>query len=99
MIYYVKPTLKKHPKEVILHAGTNDMSNKSPNEIIRFISAHGEAIMSEDPAINLAFCEVVLRNSNQGFAHKVRLVNDRLDSLCTQKNWGLILNKNIKGIH
>jgi hypothetical protein len=25
--------------------------------------------------------------------------DDRLDSLCTQKNWGLISHKNIKAIH
>jgi hypothetical protein len=63
------------------------------------ISAFGEAIMTEDPAIDLTFSEVVLRNDDKGFADKVKLVNDRLDSLCTKKNWGLISRKNIKAIH
>jgi hypothetical protein len=41
----------------------------------------------------------VLRNDDKGFADKVKLVNDRLDSLCTKKNWGLISHENIKAIH
>jgi hypothetical protein len=88
MIHYVKPTLNKETSK-----GT-----KSPTEIIKSISALGEAIMTEDPAIDLTFSEVVLRNDDKGFADKVKLVNDRLDSLCTQKNWGLISHKNIKAI-
>ena len=42
---------------------------------------------------------MVLRNDNQGFADKVNLVNNRLNSLCARKNWGLISHKNIKPIH
>ena len=67
----VKPTLKKHPKEVIIHVGTNDISTKSPTEIIKSISALGETIMIEDPAVDLTFSEVVLRNDDQRFADKV----------------------------
>jgi hypothetical protein len=67
----VKPTLKKYPKEVIIHVGTNDISTKSPTEIIKSISALGETIMTEDPAVDLTFSEVVLRNDDQGFADKV----------------------------
>jgi hypothetical protein len=37
MIHYVKPTLMKHPKEVIIHVGTNDISTKSPTKIIKSI--------------------------------------------------------------
>ena len=86
MIHYVKPTLNKHPNEVIIHVGTNDIPTKSPTEIIKSISALGEAIESEHPNVALTFSEVVLRNDNQGFADKVNLVNNRLNSLCTRKN-------------
>ena len=99
MIHYVKPTLKRHPNEVIIHVGTNDIPTESPTEIIKSISALGEAIKSEHHNIALTFSEVVLRNDNQGFADKVNLVNNRLNSLCTRKNWGLISHKNIKTIH
>ena len=43
---------------------------------------------------------MVLRNDDKGFSDKVKLVNDRLDSLCTKKTTGgLSLTKNIKAIH
>jgi hypothetical protein len=61
----------KHPKEVIIHVGTNDISTKSPTEIIKSVSGLGEAIMTEDPAIDLTFSELVLRNDDKGFADKV----------------------------
>jgi hypothetical protein len=51
----------KHPKEVIIHVGTNDISTKSPTEMIKSVSALGEAIMTEDPAIDLTFSEASLR--------------------------------------
>ena len=59
MIHYIKPTLNRHLKEVIVHVGTNDIPTKSPTEIIKSISALGEAIISENPAIALTFSEVV----------------------------------------
>ncbi len=99
MMYYVKPTLKKHPKQLIIHVGTNDMSTTSAKEITKSISALGDAIIADEPGIDLTFSEVVSRNDDKGLADKVKLVNESLDKLCTQKNWGFISHKNIKAIH
>ena len=62
MTHYVKPTLKKNPKQLIIHIGTNDLSTKSPTQVIQSISALGETIMTEDPSIDLTFSEVVPRS-------------------------------------
>ena len=99
MMYYVKPALKKHPKQLIIHVGTNDMSTTSAKEITKSISALGDAIIADEPGIDLTFSEVVSRNDDKGLADKVKLVNECLDKLCTQKNWGFISHKNIKAIH
>ena len=82
MTHYIKPTLKKNLKQLIIHVGTNDLTTKSPTQVIQSISALGEMIMSEDPSIDLTFSEVVLRNDNKGLADKVKLVNERLDRFC-----------------
>ena len=47
----------------------------------------------------MTFSEIVLRNGEKAFVDKVNLVNERLDKLCMQRNWGLINHKNIKNIH
>ena len=53
--------------------------------------------MTEDPAIDLTFSEVVLRNDDKGFAETVKLVNDRLDSLyALKKTGGLSVTKTLK---
>ncbi|CAB4005415.1 Hypothetical predicted protein, partial [Paramuricea clavata] len=35
MTHYVKPTLQKEPKHIILHIGTNDLQTKSPDALIK----------------------------------------------------------------
>jgi hypothetical protein len=99
MMHYVKPTLNKQPSKLIIHVGTNDLSSKSPKEIVTSIAALGDGIKTEDPKIDLTFSEIVLRNGEKAFVDKVNLVNERLDKLCMQRNWGLINHKNIKNIH
>jgi hypothetical protein len=34
MMHYVKPTLNKQPSKLIIHVGTNDLSSKSPKDIV-----------------------------------------------------------------
>ena len=99
MMHYVKPTLNKQPNQLIIHVGTNDLSSKTPTEIVKSIAALGDAFKTEDPKIDLTFSEVIARNDEKALADKVNLVNQRLDKLCTQRNWGLINHKNIKNIH
>ena len=100
MIHYVKPTLSKQPSQLIIHVGTNDLSSKSPTEIVKSIAVLGDAIKTEDPKIVLTFSEVITRNDEKALADKVNLlVNKHLDKLCTQRNWGLISHENIKNTH
>ena len=83
MIHYVKPTLSKQPSQLIIHVGTNDLSSKSPTEIVKSIGVLGDAIKNEDPKIDLTFSEVITRDDDKALADKVNLVNKHLDKLCT----------------
>lgn len=99
MMHYVKPTLNKQPSQLIIHVGTNDLTSKSPKDIVTSIAALGDAIKTQDPKIDLTFSEVITRNDEKALGDKVNLVNERLEKLCTQRNWGFINHKNIKNIH
>ena len=68
-------------------------------EIVKSISVLGDAIKTENPKVVLTFSEVVTRNDGKALADKVNLVNEHLNKLCTQRNWGMISHKNIKNIH
>jgi hypothetical protein len=37
MVHYVKPTLSTRPDEIILHIGTNDLKNKSPDMLAQSV--------------------------------------------------------------
>ena len=87
MMHYVKPTLNKQPSQLIVHVGTNDLSSKTPTEIVKCISVLGDAIKTKNLKIDLTFSEVITRNDEKALADKVNLVNEHLNKLCTQRNW------------
>ncbi len=96
--HYVKPTLATNPAEVILHIGTNDLKNKSPNDLLKFVDNLGEMItQSNDTKLTLS--ENIARSADESIANKVNLYNELLANLCIERNWGLIKNTNIEKGH
>ena len=98
MTHYVKPTLASNPAEVILHIGTNDLKNKSPSTLLKTVDNLGETIM-ESKDVKLTLSEVITRCDDETLADKVNIYNKLLANLCTERNWGLIKNSNIKKDH
>ena len=47
MVHYVRPTLLTPPGEIILHIGTNDLKNKSPDILAQSVENLGNAIKRE----------------------------------------------------
>lgn len=99
MIHYVRPTLQKKPNHVVLHVGTNDLQNKSPDALIMAINELGETITQEGNRIELTLSEVITRNDNANLVDKVNIFNKKLDDLCTEHNWGFIKHDNITKVH
>ena len=99
MTHYVKPTLQKKPKHIILHIGTNDLQTKSPDALIKAVTKLGEAITQEISGIELTLSEVITRTDDLQLADKVNIYNNKLDNLCTERNWGFITHKSITKTH
>ncbi|CAB4023334.1 Scavenger receptor cysteine-rich type 1 M130 [Paramuricea clavata] len=74
MTHYVKLTLQKKPKQIILHIGTNDLQTKSPDALIKAVTKLGEAITQETSGIELTLSEVVTRNDDLQLADKDEMV-------------------------
>ncbi|CAB4045510.1 Scavenger receptor cysteine-rich type 1 M130, partial [Paramuricea clavata] len=64
MTHYVKPTLQKKPKHIILHIGTNDLQTKSPDALIKAVTKLGEAITQEISCTELTLSEVIIRTDD-----------------------------------
>ena len=98
MLHYVKPTTEKQPDHIILHIGTNDLRNKSPEVMISTIQKLGESIQ-EGNSIELTLSEVIARNDDALLADKVNAYNEKLENICLERNWGLIKHNNINKLH
>ena len=93
---YSVPTTKKNPRRIVLHCGTNDISNgTAPTEVDKEI-------------VNLATS--LKRNENEVFAsslvargdrcnERVRQVNNILKVKCNREGLPFIDNSNIKPAH
>ena len=73
MTHYVKPTLQKKSKHVILHIGTNDLQTNSPDALIKAVTKFGEAITQEISGIELTLSEIITKNDDLQLADKVNI--------------------------
>ena len=71
MVHYVRPTLLTHPGEIILHIGTNDLKNKSPDMFAQSVENLGNAIKREYNEIKLTLLPIIGRNDDVFLAEKV----------------------------
>ena len=60
MNHYIQPTMKKQPKLVILHVGTNDIQRKEPDEIVAEMKSLCQGIVSQSLS-KIAISEVIKR--------------------------------------
>ena len=99
MKHYVKPTLASGPDYLVLHVGTNDMKQSSPQQISGNISSLGQEIMKTLPETNLIISGVITRTDDSNLTTKVNEVNAKLSQVCSNNKWGFISHKNILANH
>ena len=92
---YIKPSLKRKPKNIILHVGTNDLKRKSAKDIATNIDKLCKSIKSDHPQMSISVSEIIHREDNQELMKKVMAVNKELFRYSEQKKFYLIRNENI----
>ena len=93
MTDYIKPIIKKNPKYLILHVGTNDITSECDTrenlELIR------NMITENSPQTELILSKVVIREDKNDMHGKVKKVNSIIENFCKQFNLRLINHDNI----
>uniref|UniRef100_A0A7M5XK91 Scavenger receptor cysteine-rich type 1 M130 n=1 Tax=Clytia hemisphaerica TaxID=252671 RepID=A0A7M5XK91_9CNID len=93
MIDFVKPLLKKSPKFLIVHAGTNDITSgcqtKENLETIRNL------VTETSPSTELIFSEVLLREDRINSQSLVKEKNKIIGNFCERYNLHFIEHNNI----
>ena len=96
LLDYIKPTLRKKPFKIIIHVGTNDITNKidtTPNlkKIVNLVK-------SESPSTIIAFSNVTFHDDKKDMSTKVKDLNLKIAEFCKNEHVHLI-NSNITTTH
>ncbi len=87
---FLRPIIRKKPKKLIIHAGTNDVRHSHPNIIVEKIIKLAENFKKESNHTEIIILSLVTRGDSQELATKVRETNNILKS-----NWSFLDNSNI----
>ena len=106
MVHYVKPTLEQKPDNIIVHTGTNNLRQDSPQEILNKIVELCENIKKKCPQSNIAVSKLTPRRDFTDLEKKRLQVNEIIRSSSQSKPWTVIPHKslddhslNTRGIH
>ena len=95
MLDHMNPTLRKKPDEIVIHAGTNDIT-KNIN-YIHNVKAMVKKIRECSPNIKITFSSIVKRNDIVKGPEKVNEINERLKNFCKQHKYLTMKTKRILG--
>jgi lysophospholipase L1-like esterase len=99
MKHYVQPTLATSPETLVLHVGTNDLSQKTTQNVLEELTSLGQAISVDSPETKLVISAIITRADNPNLATQVSEINAKLPQVCITNNWGFISHENIDGTH
>ena len=102
---HLKPTLRRKPELVIIHSGTNDITDDK--DTILFLDKAIDLVQKDSPNTEVAISLPIMRKDKEGrYSKKLRDLKRRIQKHCTDKDIALIDNDNIthdglgiKGLH
>ena len=91
---HIKPSLRKEPDQIVIHAGTNDLTNDHNylNNMKQIVKMVRETCKNT----NLCFSSLICRTEPKDIDEKVIKTNTHLENYCKQQNLDFIDNSNIK---
>ena len=95
MVDFAKPVIKRKPKKIILHVGTNNLKMDQPKKIKNKVAGLVDSIEAEHLSIDVAVSSIIFRSDDQSLNSKTDEVNRRLSSFCQSKNWVFIDNSKL----
>ena len=96
VVDFAKPVIKRKPKKIILHVGTNNLKMDQRKKIKNKVAGLADSIKAEHLSIDVTVSSIIFRSDDQSLNSTIDEVNRRLSSFCQSKNWVFINNSNIK---
>ena len=96
---YMKPILRKKPEKVVLHIGTNNLRKGDAKSVADGIINLAQSIEQQCPDTEIIISGIISRSDVISFSSRVKETNESVKSVCNQKNWIFMPNKNSKTAH
>ena len=93
MVDHIKPAVRKKPDHIIIHVGTNDITNDI--DTLKHLKTIHNFIKDHSTCTKLAISAVLFRADKRGIDPKVKSLNKRLLVFCNENEVKFIDNRNI----
>ena len=91
---HIRPTLRKEPDQILIHAGTNDIANDQ--NYLKNVKKIVKLVRETCKNTKLCFSSLICRTDAEDLNEKVMQTNTNLENYCKQQNLDFINNDNIK---
>ena len=91
---HIKPSFRKAPEQIIIHAGTNNISNNT--NYLKNVKKIVKLVKENCKDTKLSFSLVICRTNIKDITDTINITNSQLENYCKQQNMLFIDNGNIK---
>lgn len=92
---HAKPFLRRKPKKVIIHVGTNNLRNDNPKKIQRDLKQLTTQMKKDNPDVTLAFSSIIKRKDDSSLNANINKVNTSMKNYCQSNDIDFICNDDI----
>ena len=82
---------------VIIHAGTNDLNESQPEDVIKGLTEMTEEAIKIRPSIKVSVSGNIISQRDENANEKIMHINHTMKAVCVSKSWLFIDNARIKG--
>ena len=99
MLDCIRPLAYRNSDSIIVHAGTDDLTELTTKEILENYLDIMATIKEINPEIKVAFSSVIQRHDDISLQPKLHDLNNQMKEFCNKHKGGFIDNSNIKENH
>ena len=81
---HIKPSLRKEPDQIVVHAGTNDVTND--HNYLNNVKKIAKMVRETCKNTKLCFSSLICRTDLKDIDEKVIKINTHLENYCKQQN-------------
>ena len=97
VIDFVKPSVRKKPDHMLIHVGTNDLTNKV--DTIKQSKTIIKYIKENSPTTQICMSSITIRADKKGLDSTITKINNDLMKFCKNNDIAFIDNSNVNSSH